>query len=87
MQIKTFQKTFSIFNKNIFLHTIFSPNRSKKRGQEQISKFCVPGILLGDGEEMLEDGHGSLAQSCLEVVEDQMGIGFRHRACTTKKLE
>jgi hypothetical protein len=34
---------------------------------------------------MLEDGHGSLAQSCLEVVEDEVGIGLRHRTCTTTK--
>jgi hypothetical protein len=51
-----------------------------------LALVSLPGILFGDREEMLQNGHGSLAQSCFEVVEDEVGIGLGHRTCTTKKV-
>ena len=35
-------------------------------------------VFLRHGEQVLEDGHGPLAQFRREIVEDQVGIGFRH---------
>ncbi len=52
-----------------------------------LALVSLPGILFGDREEMLQNGHGPLAQSCLKVVEDEVGIGLGHRTCTKPKKE